>query len=370
MSYTTEGLLYGGATPHYQIYYDNALSAADGLDMANQLIEKCEGDFNLMNYWFNGVDLKFPYPVKVYIGTGQSGASWEDPPGIETFFYTPHVSVIIKAGTGRTINDIRCFLAAEVTEMFMATLMNGWYESNSWLGFGNGDEGSKGEGLSRFLSVQVMVAYGLPAIPADGSTVTSGWLNSPRENFVDNNPDTNQINPTTGCTTAFIYYLHYQLGYSINDIINAGSNNLGEVYEKLTGASASGWSVFIRMVNLHYPQGYTYNPAGDNLFPVSNIMAFNPPPLIEWGDTAMAEIVLDNPAMAEVIVQLKSEDTTLITVPSQVIVPVGSKSVSFPIKAVEMSIVAPAKKVGVIAVYADVILTMTVEVLRREVTSV
>ena len=44
--------------------------------------------------------------------------------------------------------------------------------------------------------------------------------------------------PVVGCGTLFLFYLHDQLGYRIEDIINAGGGHLSNVYQNLTGDSA------------------------------------------------------------------------------------------------------------------------------------
>src|SRR6185437_8662725 len=100
-----------------------------------------------------------------------------------------------------------------VTEMFMASQNKGWFESTSF--FSGADEGSKGEGLSRFLGVQFQLANGLGNVPPPFFSVGTLWLNSAREDFVDHNPDDHNPDPTTGCTTLFLYYLNSQLVYSI-----------------------------------------------------------------------------------------------------------------------------------------------------------
>jgi hypothetical protein len=64
-----------------------------------------------------------------------------------------------------------------VTEMFMASKNNGWYEDTALLT--GADIGSKGEGLSRFLRFQFQLTNGLQNIRfGNGSfEVVDIWLN-------------------------------------------------------------------------------------------------------------------------------------------------------------------------------------------------
>jgi hypothetical protein len=70
----------------------------------------------------------------------------------------------------------------------------GWFQGD--------DEGSKGEGLSRFLSGQFLVQNGFLGVGIDANyAVADLWLNSSRQDFVNNAPDDNGYGATNGCTT-------------------------------------------------------------------------------------------------------------------------------------------------------------------------
>lgn len=159
MALTSAGLPNKGRTTHYQISYDDTFSKADGLDRAAALQAKCEQDFTLMSGWFAGVNFEFSFPIAVQVTNATGGASWTDPPDIALAFgYSP--TVVIKPGTGTSADFVRYLLVSEVTEMFMASQKKGWYQDTS--AFSGADEGSKGEGLSRFLGVQFKIANALP----------------------------------------------------------------------------------------------------------------------------------------------------------------------------------------------------------------
>ena len=77
MSLTTAGLTdigHGrGVTPHYSLNYDTAVP--DGAAVTNGLLAECEADFELMQGWFNGINIPFDYPLAVNIYHGSGGAS-------------------------------------------------------------------------------------------------------------------------------------------------------------------------------------------------------------------------------------------------------------------------------------------------------
>jgi len=367
MAFTSAGLTNNGRTTHYQIQYDDSFSTVDGRDRANVLLASCEADFLLMSSWFAGVNLIFSYPIPVQIANDVGGAGWSDPPDWEVEVIHPSTVITIKPGTGTSAALIRYLLVSEVTEMFMASQKKGWFEDTSL--FSGADEGSKGEGLSRFLGAQFQIFSGLGSVPPPGYGITPLWLNSPRPDFVNNNPDDHGPDATNGCTTLFLYYLHDQRGYGINQIISAGSSNLAGVYKNLTGGS-DGWSPFINLVNDHYPPGFTYNPAGDSVFPVSELSQFYSPNQITCGYSQTTQIFIDRPAMAQVNIKLTSDNPALVSVPPVVTVPVGATSTSVTISAAAIRIPFPLTSVNVHATYAGKTLTISCDVVPPTIESV
>jgi hypothetical protein len=172
MGNTVKGLPNNGATTHYQIEYDDALPSA--LSLAQGLQASCEADFALMQSWFGGFDLIAGYPIRVHIANASGGAEWPNPVlGLGS-------DVTLKPKPAPTVALLRSLLVMEVTEMFMQTQSagmggGGWFQGH--------DEGSKGEGLSRFLAVQFQIISNLgsaPQVPQPGFAVTAGWLNGQR----------------------------------------------------------------------------------------------------------------------------------------------------------------------------------------------
>ena len=345
MALVNTGLRNGGRTTHFRINYDPTLPSA--LALARGLQAKCESDYQDMATWF-GMQLD-DLPIDVHIVNQGGGASWSD--GITS---SPSVTIKPVNGSGAaTLTQIRYLLVAEVTEIFMSAQDHGW--------FAGGDEGSKGEGLSRFLSLQFLLANDLATETPGGFGVTATWLNSARPNFVDRNPDDNRPDIVNGCTTLFLFYLHDQLGYTINQIIAAGASTLGGVYRNLTGRS-DGWTAFSALVDSHYPRGRTYNPAAETVFPVPTMITIFSPGTVTTGYTGTGTVGIDRPAAVDLPIRLSSDDTGLITVDGTVIVPAGQLTAQFTVTSTAQPGPFAPKTVGLTAHYAGTTLTTTVQI--------
>jgi hypothetical protein len=252
MALVTTNLTNGGLTTHYQIKYDSSLSQADGVNRANALIAVVENDFTLMTNWFGGIALPYSIPYEVDINLGPAwSASWGS---------GPPISLI--PGNGSPLDIVRFILAAEVTEMFMLQQGFGWSPLSS-------SEGTAGEGLSHFLSTQLLMSIGSALRP---SNIAGLWLNSPRLDFVNNVDFVDHSNdPKTGCAVLFLWYLFTQLGFSVTDIVAAGNSELSGVYRNLTGDSGDPFPFFKRLLDTAFPSTTTSvvpGPNADNPFPL------------------------------------------------------------------------------------------------------
>lgn len=257
-----------GSTTHYSISYDDSLSAADGPGRAAQLLAVCEQDYNLMSTWFPGLALPYALPVAVdIIPGGYAGASWGPP-------------ISLRPGNGSGTNVVRYLLVAEVVEMFMLAQNNGWFAADG------SNEGAAGEGLSRYLSTEFLVQTGLGwAMP--GFDTARFWLNSDRLDYV-NNIDQYDHAPDekSGCSTLFLYYLSYQLGYDIKRIIAAGASTLAGVYRNLTGDSADPFPAFKQMLDQAFPRTDASGNPINTVVPGQN--PDNPYPLNAQAEVPMA----------------------------------------------------------------------------------
>ncbi len=229
-------LVHSATTAHYSISYDDSLGPPDGSERASALAAACEQDYTMMAGWFPGLSLPYSLPVAVNIVPGgYAGAGWGPP-------------ISLRPGNGSGLDVVRYLLVAEVVEMFMLSQNRGWFASDG------SNEGAAGEGLSRFLSTEFLVQAGLgSAMP--GFDTAGIWLNSARLDFI-NNIDEHDHAPDekSGCATLFIYYLSYQLGYSIQRIISAAAPTLSGVYRNLTGDASDPFPRFKQMLDEAFPQ--------------------------------------------------------------------------------------------------------------------
>ncbi len=260
--FSSNGLTGGGITTHYALTYNTVLSASDGLNRANTVLASVENDYNWMSNLFGNVGLPFTLPISLELaGGGYAGAGWGPP-------------IRLQPGNGSSSDLVRYLIVSEVTEMMMDQKANGWGYS-----YGDGNEGSKGEGLSRFMGFQFLAQKGLDTsiVSKGGSTffVANDWLSSTRTDFVNYNPDDNKPDATTGCTTLFVYYLYSQLTFTVGDIFNAGAQFLSGVYTNLTGDPGDPFPFFLRLLNNAFPGTNTIGtgPNFDDPWPIG-ILSF------------------------------------------------------------------------------------------------
>ena len=260
MGLQNTGLPNGGVTTNYKFLYDSTLAGPGGIEPARttQLMTNCDADFALMQSWFPGVSVPFSLPMEVDVNNSTSGgASWGPPIQLDD--------------ATDDANYLRMLLIAEVSEMFMDGQDKGWFPGDTTPG---GDEGSNGEGLSRFLAEQFLIlsGVGLSLFPSWGWTASS-WLTStsPTQpdwiNNVDPDGDTNYVE--IGCNILFLYYLFVNLNFSIDQIIAAAASNPAGVYNNLTGDTGNPFPFFQTLVNAYPgPGGLTTGTNLDNPFPV------------------------------------------------------------------------------------------------------
>ena len=265
-TFTNQGLPNNGVTSagHYNVAYDTSFSGADGLDLAANLMAICESDFALMSKWFGNISLPLGAPIVVQIANSTGGGATTyavDVPliGSNTVTVTTKLGALKPGGT--SVVYLRFLLIAEVTEIFMLMQSNGWRQ-----GYQN-NEGSCGEGLSRFLAQQFLLINQF-SLGSGGALLFSGletshlWLNSPRNDYVnhvsrtDNAPD-----PLTGCALLFIYYLNAQLGFGIEEIVANGASELSGVYTNLTDDFADPFPFFLKLMNAVFPPTWPNGPA-------------------------------------------------------------------------------------------------------------
>ena len=336
MPYITTGLPNGGRTQYFTFQYDSALSQARGLDLATAVMAHSDDDLAQVVSWFSGRSLDTVLPINVSIATVATdsrgrptefvGASWSGY-GLIPLQVTISIGELLM-GSGTPQMFARYLLVSEVTEMYMRGMAT--LGLSQW--FGNLDEGNKGEALSDFLATQFLLknfpgVTSLPTVLSGSTRVTNLWLNSARDNFLEVADDDNVPNTKIGCCALFLFYLHDQLGYRIEEIINKGAHTLSEVYAQLTGdAAANAWIKFSTLVNTHYPNSRNasgnftprYNPMLETIFPVVDLVAVGATPQVTWASPSppALNVLLGGPAPIPLMIDIESDHPEIIPPPT------------------------------------------------------
>lgn len=384
MGPSTDGLSNDGRTQYFNFQYDDRLSLSRGKGLAIQMMTTCDADLAILASWFSGRQLDMSPPINLSINTVATDAA-----GNPTQFVGGHwagalfvpLQLTINIGefpmaSGTPIMLARYLLISEISEMYMRAFAP--YGSDPWFRLG---EGNKGEGLSRFLAEQFVLreypgTTALPSLTVGAWNCTSSWLNSARTNFLEvNDEDIDPASPDVGGATLFLMYLHDQLGYSIESIINAGGGHLSNVYENVSiphDSWTNAWPKFSTLVNAHYPttpgtSGFTpggFFPPLDTVFPVSDLTVFAAPTVATWVATSPGTIVVavDHPAVLPIPLVMTSSDPTIIPAPLPTI-GAGTTSASVPLKVLPQAAGFMTTKVTLTVSYAGKTLTRDITVL-------
>jgi hypothetical protein len=225
-------------TAHFKVYYENALGA-NGPVLADAVLATCESDYQHLQNWFGVTPGGLPFTI--YVVTGNFGAYHANCAATEL-----HCA----ADTGTNIPLIHMLMVAEADEVFMNA-------QGKW-----GCGLSTGEGLSRVLSTELYPSA------LNGYTSAASWLNAAgRPNFIDSTDPTDRNYVSIGCSVLFLNWLHYQLGYSWQQIIAAGAPTEAELYTNLTGAM-DGWTRFSTLMAQVYPPAVHSSLGVDNPYPL------------------------------------------------------------------------------------------------------
>jgi hypothetical protein len=168
------------------------------------------------------------------------------------------------AFNGTDANLVRMLVVSEADEVFMDSQGNGW------------DCGkSNGEGLSRLISAELY--------PGSQSGFVTGptWLGGNRPDFVNTNDGTDRNFESIGCTTLFLNYLHYQLGFPFVNIVGAGGSTLAATYTRVTGILGGGFAPFATLLQQFFPLGQPVALTTDNPFPLNPFLVETGTPITQ-----------------------------------------------------------------------------------------
>lgn len=234
-----------GATPNFSVQFDP--SAPNGAGLAAAVLGACERDYATLRGWFGNIAVS-GLPFHITIQPGSKGASHKN---------CSSTDISCDAFTGTDNNLLSALVVAEVTEVLEASQNAGW------------DCGaSNGEALSRILATELYPNELSP--PGTGVTFASGsnWLDGGRPDWIDSTEQTDTNFVSIGCGTLFLNWLHYQLGFSWNNIIAVGGTTLAETSKRLTGWTNS-FSQFSALLAIRYPPGPPSGLTTDNPFPIA-----------------------------------------------------------------------------------------------------
>jgi len=178
-------MTHAAATSHFDVWYLTSLGQK-GAVLAQAILQNCERDFSTLQQVFGGLTPQ-RMPFVVQITADNTGASHSSCLGTD---------FSIGGNSGSNVDFIRSLVVAEADEVFMANFGHGW------------DCGaSNGEGLSRVLANDIY-----NGVEPAGFISSNSWLDSSRENFVDQTFPSDTDYPSIGCSVLFLNWLRFQLG--------------------------------------------------------------------------------------------------------------------------------------------------------------
>jgi hypothetical protein len=237
--------------------------------------------------WFLGVDVgaspRFPLPITVIVWDssriGGYAAFTHDAVGL-----TPRIAIQPAASSARDSDNNRLLflLMSEQSEIFMDVQDTGWYGGTATQDIiKKRAEGSIGEGLSHCCADEFAKLQGF----ASGDTLSDSWMSSGRDlSALSNTNFFTDEGPESALALLFIYYLHTQMDFTTEDIIEAGDKDpahaniiaklsLVNVYQNLTADNDDPTALFNSLIERPFSQPQTIGGSHDhnNPFPLINI---------------------------------------------------------------------------------------------------
>ncbi|HEV3458101.1 MAG TPA: hypothetical protein VHG32_16160 [Thermoanaerobaculia bacterium] len=235
-----------GSKPNFTDFAQAKLGQT-GIDIANDLLARCESAYSTLQKWFSGLTPP-GLPFRVYVTGEVSGAMHFGCANVDLYVGT-NPSFKLKA------NGYALLLAAEVVEVFGAAIRPSWNCGHN-----------NGEGLSRVL------ANALYPNDEISQLVTSNiWLDRKprggprRENWVDQYDPEDKNAFSVGCSVLFLNWLRFVRGKDWPAIIAAGDDTLAGTFQRLTG-QRDAWQQFSADMEARFPSNRPSNLTTDNPF--------------------------------------------------------------------------------------------------------
>jgi len=241
--------IFRGSAKHFNVFFDPYLGAA-GAGHAEAVLAVCDRDYSIIQRFFGGITpSRVPFNVVI--------APADAPPrGVRGAYHHGCDGIDLYCEDSPHTDFMKMLIVAEEVEVFSAAQGLGW------------DCGTtNGEALSRVLAEALY--------PAEAIVMASAWLNSDRPDYItENEPsplpngklaDSDQI--SNACGVLFLNWLHDQLGFSWEQIVQAGASSLGRTYTQLTGQTDA-FARFSSFMQTHFPIGTPVNLTTNNPFPL------------------------------------------------------------------------------------------------------
>ena len=233
-------------TTNFVINYDSTNILAKGMAQALSSGNTAENEFTALAAWFNitvgsgfGPSDRITVTVQAIGSGGANNGGYSS--GGSTFI---NINLLNPSTPATLANSITPMLFVnELVEVFMTFRSP---DRSSW------DPGSSdGEGLSQFCGIQRFPAAHYQAYPS----FASSWLTSGlgRQDWINNNNNTDGDFASFGCALLFLNYLNTQLGFSPPQIIQAGGSTLAQTYQNLTGDPSNPFGFFLLLVGSVFP---------------------------------------------------------------------------------------------------------------------
>jgi hypothetical protein len=247
------GAQHGGSTEHFDVYFDPVLGSR-GRTLAASVLPRAERDLAIIRGYFGGTTLPREHLNVVLARLPENERAYHYGGGGTDLF--------CDVATIPALNPwYSSFLAASLMVEIVATARDqGW----------EGDRHT-GEGLSR------VIAAALYPHRLTGFATAAVWLNSERDDFVNEIVPSDRDPQAIGCATLFLNYLHHQLGYSWQEIVAAGGGTLAETHNRLTGDAADPFPGFATLLAVPFPPGRPAELTTDNPFPLAADVVSEPP---------------------------------------------------------------------------------------------
>ena len=250
-------------TNNFSIEYDEILQ--NSRQCAEILSYFCELDFAQLAGWFNissgfGPSNRILLQIKTLSDAEGKNKGYVEHQSSSNIMY-----LAISIGNGIPDNQfpditrsLLFVLVAELSEIFM-----------DYCNFKSGDvtwvlDHSDGEGLSQFCALELHFDPNWIVI---NTWLTLSDRNNSNHDWITQSKLTDGDEESYGLSLLFIYYLHFQLGKSIEDIIRHAGSTLEQTYFNLKGNSG-GFNAMNTLLNFYYPLGHTSPSGKNNLFPL------------------------------------------------------------------------------------------------------